>query len=40
VAVDHDISGELWACSTASDVINESKTLYYLARALKLAIEP
>lgn len=36
IAVDHDISGELWSCTPAKQVISEAKTLYYLAKALKI----
>lgn len=35
VAVDHDISGALWECTPAKQVIAEAKTLYYLAKAVK-----
>ena len=35
VAVDHDISGLLWECTPAKQVISEAKTLYYLAKAVK-----
>jgi hypothetical protein len=35
IAVDRDISGALWECTPAKQVISEAKTLYYLARALK-----
>lgn len=35
VAVDHDISGELWTCTPAHVVISQAKDIYYTARLLK-----
>lgn len=36
IAVDHDISGLEWSCTPAHVVISQAKTLYYLAKALKI----
>lgn len=38
IAVDRDITGALWVCRRADTVLEESKTIYYLARALKLLV--
>jgi hypothetical protein len=36
VSVDHDISGALWSCTPADQVISDSKAIYYAAKFLKL----